>query len=1144
MLISSNLFAASPGGNASTAAELTTEIVNANANTSGIYTITITADIPYSTNFTPLSSDANFATVARDITIYGGQNTITATGPYRGFFVGGGDQTASSGTIRISELTIASAKAKGGNGGVGFFAGGGGAGMGGGLFVAKNTTVLLDGVTFSNCVAQGGDGGAADISTVTHYANTGGGGGGMFGDGGKSDPSYSANNVACGGGGGGFSTAGSPPTAGTVGGVGGGFVYGNAATAVNGGAGGTTSSPARNAQAPSGTAGGGGGGGGPNANAGGAGGFGGGSGGTSSVLGDARYDYTGNATGGFGGGGGGHLYGAPGGFGGGGASDSSGNGNNGSAFGGGTGNQTLGGGGAGLGGAIFIQEGGSLEIQSVTFSQNTITGGTGANSGVALGKDIFMQSGGSIDFNISSDYSLVNPIASDQFASDQSMTVTTGGLTKSGTATLTLPTDNTFTGTVNVTAGTLSISDDSCLGHSSNRATINGGTLTTTNTMTIPRTMTAGSSDATFSVPYNKILTLSGAVSGSGGVVKSGSGKLILTNDNTFSGGATINSGILSVSNDAALGDSTGDATFDGGTLNVTSTFSTDRDHSFSSGGGTVDVDEDVTYTIGGQLTSTGAFTKTGTGILVLNGDSTGVSHTTTLSAGQTYIHGGIRGNMSISSGATLSGNGSVGTITENHGTISPGASIGTLTIAGDLTLNSDGTVQIEIDSTSHDIINVGGTANLTGDLFIDFGPGAYQKNHRVDFLNAGTVSGTFLTVNHIVTEPVTVTYLGTTAVYAILTNGAAIPIVPASSLTGNEKAVADYLFGPHVTNPNDELFALRHSLASLTSEDAYKQALLHLSPVQFGDLSIVTFRNSSDIARNLAFPAFYCPTSELFFYATPLYSYYSQNLSGQQYGFEANTGGATVGINYTNKNHFTFGGMVGYTYTYQHWQQNAGNADIQGVYVGPYFGYNTNKTSLSVGPMFVYQNYDTKRRVQFTGYNETAKANFNSYGTGAHVVARTSIPVDMYMGSLNVMPKFNFDGIALWQDSIKEKNGSSANLDANSQYYGTVVPKAILGFSKTIEAGKKFSITPYFGIGYRGFFFFGEQTLTSGLQITPDHTDFTVITNTKSINQVAVEVNISAVRCQNMTLELGYEFNGGSGAQNQNLEIKFGYNY
>ena len=48
-------------------------------------------------------------------------------------------------------------------------------------------------------------------------------------------------------------------------------------------------------------------------------------------------------------------------------------------------------------------------------------------------------------------------------------------------------------------------------------------------------------------------LTLSGNVSGTGGLTLEGSGALLLSGDNSYDGGTTVNSGTLYVTNSAAL---------------------------------------------------------------------------------------------------------------------------------------------------------------------------------------------------------------------------------------------------------------------------------------------------------------------------------------------------------------------------------------------------------------------------------------------------------------------------------------------------------------------------------------------------------------------------------------------------------------
>ena len=54
-------------------------------------------------------------------------------------------------------------------------------------------------------------------------------------------------------------------------------------------------------------------------------------------------------------------------------------------------------------------------------------------------------------------------------------------------------------------------------------------------------------------------LTYSGEISGTGALVKNGIGTLMLTGENTFSGGTTINAGILQIGNGGTTGSIVGD---------------------------------------------------------------------------------------------------------------------------------------------------------------------------------------------------------------------------------------------------------------------------------------------------------------------------------------------------------------------------------------------------------------------------------------------------------------------------------------------------------------------------------------------------------------------------------------------------------
>jgi autotransporter-associated beta strand protein len=184
-------------------------------------TITFTANITLS---------SNLPQVQRHLVIDGGNFTLSGNNQYRGLIV-------QSGSVIISNLTIANARPQGGNGGTGGQlggGGGGGAGLGGALYVARDAQVTLNNVSLQNDTAQGGNGAGTSVAGGNFV---GGGGGGMFGDG-TAAKSGTAGQGGAGGGGNGGSFAGAG-TAGGFGGGGGGGERSGGAGGFGGGGGGS-----------------------------------------------------------------------------------------------------------------------------------------------------------------------------------------------------------------------------------------------------------------------------------------------------------------------------------------------------------------------------------------------------------------------------------------------------------------------------------------------------------------------------------------------------------------------------------------------------------------------------------------------------------------------------------------------------------------------------------------------------------------------------------------------------------------------------------------------------------------------------------------------------------------------------------------
>ena len=136
----------------------------------------------------------------------------------------------------------------------------------------------------------------------------------------------------------------------------------------------------------------------------------------------------------------------------------------------------------------------------------------------------------------------------------------TGALTKSGTGTLILSANNTYTGETTISAGTLQIGNSGTTGSIASASIVNNGILI------------YDRSDA---------FTVSTPISGTGSVKKSGTGTMTITNGNTYTGGFSISAGTISASAENNFGVPSGVKLIDfvgHGTLIVTSSFSTSKE--------------------------------------------------------------------------------------------------------------------------------------------------------------------------------------------------------------------------------------------------------------------------------------------------------------------------------------------------------------------------------------------------------------------------------------------------------------------------------------------------------------------------------------------------------------------------------------
>lgn len=218
----------------------------------------------------------------------------------------------------------------------------------------------------------------------------------------------------------------------------------------------------------------------------------------------------------------------------------------------------------------------------------------------------------------------------------------TGGLVKEDLGTLILNGTNGFTGGLAINGGVLQVAGGPSLGGPGGALSFDGGTLRTTTNFGLARSVTINQGGATFDVQGTLLDALT--IDGAGALTKIGSGTLFLSGANTYAGGTTINGGILSVTSDASLGNAAGALSLNTGTLRNNSAFSSARDVTLGSGGGTFDTVADLTLT--GAIAGTGALNKIDAASLVLAADNTYTGGTTITSGVLQLGNGGGNGSI------------------------------------------------------------------------------------------------------------------------------------------------------------------------------------------------------------------------------------------------------------------------------------------------------------------------------------------------------------------------------------------------------------------------------------------------------------------------------------------------------------------
>ncbi|VXC34499.1 MULTISPECIES: autotransporter domain-containing protein [unclassified Bosea (in: a-proteobacteria)] len=639
----------------------------------------------------------------------------------------------------------------------------------------------------------------------------------------------------------------------------------------------------------------------------------------------------------------------------------------------------------------------------------------------------------------------------------------------------------------------------------------------------------------------NLSTTFSGAIIDSegnfyrgGSLVKVGSGTLTLTGANSYTGGTTVSGGTLA-----------------GTTTSLQGAIQVDAALVF---------DQSNTGTYAGVLSGAGSVTKRGSGVVTFTGSSSFTGQTS-VEAGTLSVNGSLAGSTVVVNGGTLGGAGTVGGIAAVSGTVAPGNSIGTLTVAGNVSLGSASTYRVEVDASGQsDRIVASGMATLSGGTVqVVAANGDYNQVTRYTILTAqGGVSGQFSAVTSDLAfltpslsygaTDVTLTmarndrrFGGTGYTVATTANQSAVGVV--AETLGNGNRVYEALIGSTVAEARTGLSLLAgeahaaNALNTVADGNAMRDALLSHTRLPPGAAGPGVASWSADgpggvlagsaSRSNLAAPRFSA-------WGTAIGYQGRSDGTANAGAMRRNGGGFLVGGEVAIDETWRLGAAAGYTRSHFDIATRATSGSSDNVHAALYGAARFGGLNLTLGAAVSWSAGDIDRRVAFRNFGESLTS------SPGGMLAQTFLDVGYRfdVGRFGLEPFAQVVLLNLQSDRVTETGGSAALAVASgSQWFGL----STLGLRTEIRLGGG----PLFArssLAWRHSF--GEVTPTALAAFSSGSSSFRVASAQADRDAAVVEAGLDWRGLSSVNLGVSYGGVYGANARDHTLrgkvEIRF----
>lgn len=378
-----------------------------------------------------------------------------------------------------------------------------------------------------------------------------------------------------------------------------------------------------------------------------------------------------------------------------------------------------------------------------------------------------------------------------------------------------------------------------------------------------------------------------------------------------------------------------------------------------------------------------------------------------------------------VGQGATFGSAGTVNASIDVRGTLSPGASPGTMTVNGNVAFASGSNLLLELAPTGRDLLNISGTLSIASGSTIDItGALSSAPGGAIDLVVAGGgITGGFTTINK------------SQSIFGFVAQrGNKIQIVGefANDTSFGTNAQASIAYANAVLRSGQKVAAFTAALPDLvdTQGKSRQAAFAQLTPEAYASASRIGIDNGlllADSARSLRYTM---PEEQgLFGFGQGLFgrSELDGNKTTGASSANGDASGLIGGIGYGFGNGMRVGGFIGHLDSEQKlFQLNAStSADgfVGGVFADARIG------GLGLHALAAYDGADAKTTRNLPGRTSVA----GSYGLNSWLVD-LSADYDLDAGDMTVTPRAGLTWISTRREGVTEQGASAFGLSVQGK--------------------------------------------------------------------------------------------------------------